>query len=81
MFVWGESVGWSSVVNPLLRNPKIGFGNGSQISNNGSWTMANGSRISFNESGVVDDKFGVTEEGINFTMLSTDCFSEGISRQ
>ena len=69
MFVWGESVGWSSVVNPLLRNPKNGFGNGSQVSTNGSWILAKGSRISFDEfqilsngSGILNDRFGIDEE-------------------
>ena len=34
MFVWGESIGWSSVVNPLLRKPESGFGIGDDES---SW--------------------------------------------
>ncbi len=25
MFVWGESIGWSSVVNPILRKSEFGF--------------------------------------------------------
>ena len=70
MFVWGETVGWSSVVNPLLRNPKPGYGNGSQISHNGSWILANGSRISFdgsqilsNGSTIFKDRYSIDEEG------------------
>jgi hypothetical protein len=26
MFVWGQSIGWSSVVNPQLRRSDIGLG-------------------------------------------------------
>jgi hypothetical protein len=26
MFVWGESIGWSSVVNPILRKSESGLG-------------------------------------------------------
>ena len=34
MFVWGETIGWSSVVNPLLRKKDSGFGIGDEES---SW--------------------------------------------